>query len=107
MENLDLWETANVRADFLAKQYLQEYGRTSQGVIPSIGKKDMWTVYYDNDMIVSNISKRLYSSIWAHHSRHFWLRKLRVPEVFESLSQQGSQTTNDSDKLRLWLILPQ
>lgn len=77
INDLDEWEQANVHTDALAKRYLQLYGFSEQGYIPNIEPGDMWTICYDQEMIVtSDVKKRLYSCIWEAKGKSYWMRKL-------------------------------
>lgn len=85
-EDLDDWEVANVKADALAKTYLQDFGHEFSRFLPQAHQMSMWTVCYDSQLLVSNIAKQIYSNIWRTTTINFWVQKLGIlPHMVEAI----------------------
>jgi hypothetical protein len=80
---LDKWELANVKADKTAKQYLEDFGRSSIGFLPSRKHLNMWVICHECQPIVKDVAERLYSGIWKSIGQQFWIKKLGIPPMME------------------------
>jgi hypothetical protein len=82
LDELDRWEKANVKADHLAKQYLEQFMLEGCPQIPiTITTKSGWLISLNNEIITTSIQERIQSHIWAFQGKQFWVRCLQMPEA--------------------------
>jgi hypothetical protein len=77
---LDRWEQANVLADRLAKEFLQDPSQSIMNPHPDdhAARPYGWTLEINNTPIGNNIRERITEHIWSFKGKQFWCKKLRI-----------------------------
>mmetsp|Transcript_8494 Transcript_8494/g.16012 ORF Transcript_8494/g.16012 Transcript_8494/m.16012 type:complete len:1891 (+) Transcript_8494:4302-9974(+) len=81
-DELDRWERANIKADFLAKQLIQQLGIEGyQELSIPITEKTGWMLKLNNSLVTKNIRERIRTHVWAFRGKQYWVRRLRLQEA--------------------------
>lgn len=76
-DELDRWEKANIKADFLAKQFLTQL--RAPAVQYASTEKSGWMIQLNGELITKNIKERIRSHVWGFKGKNYWIRKLDLP----------------------------